>query len=135
MDVYIVVAAICIVLLLTRGRLWSICSFRCLVAAFQWIERIAVPSIVEWFAPIAESLDCEVVNSVSHHSQLYAVTPLVDLPQKKVPVVTVLISWSDRATQQVLIEVRSDEPMLRSNTCCEQLAQALKRALQGDEDS
>lgn len=105
------------------------------MAAFQWIERIAAPSIVEWFAPIAEALGLEVVDSVSHHSQLYAVMPLVDLSQKKAPVVTVLISWSDRATQQVLIEVRSDEPMLRSNTCCEQLAQALKRVLQGVEAS
>lgn len=101
------------------------------MASFQWIERLAAPSMVDWFEPIAQSLGLEVVNSVSSDSQLYAVTPLAALSQKKSPMVTVLISWSDRTTQQVLIEVRSDEPMLRTNTRCEQLAQALKRVVQG----
>jgi len=43
--------------------------------------------------------------------------------------VTVLATWSEKSNHEIQIEVRSDEPLLRSGTRCETLAAALKHAL------
>lgn len=103
------------------------------MAAFRWMTALPDPdaSLASWFAPIAQSLGLEVLAAVSSHAQLYAVAPLADLSQKTSPVVTVLISWADAGSRQVLIEVRSDESMLRSYTRCELIAQRLKRVVSG----
>ena len=42
---------------------------------------------------------------------------------------SVLVTWCNRGTHEVQIEVRSDEPMLRSGTGCEQIAQQLRTML------
>jgi len=101
------------------------------VAVFQWFEKLHQSSIAEAFCPLVEALGLDTVSAVSSDVQLYAATPLAHVSRLQRPMVTVLVTWADRRAREVQIEVRSDEPMLRSGTHCEQVAQYLRQLLQG----
>lgn len=77
----------------------------------------------------------EVVSSVSSSAQVYAVTPAARRSYASSSMVSVLISWSDLRSQQALIEVRSDESMLRPNTRCKEVSESLKSLLHDAEAS
>ena len=100
------------------------------MAIVQWLERIEAPSLSETFAPLVQELQLEYLASVSSDSQLYATTPPAKVSRANSPRVSVLVMWTDRRGQEVQIEVRSDEPMLRPRTHCEHIAEKLRGLLQ-----
>ena len=67
-------------------------------------------------------------HEISNDHQLYACDrPSPDLkPEHQVKL---LVSWTSRTAQELQVEVRSHEPLLRSGTRCEQIAKALEHLL------
>lgn len=101
------------------------------VANFQWFEQLETSSLAEVFTPLLDPLGLDAVSAVTSDVQWYAVTPLAQVAALQRPRVSVLVTWSDRRAREVQIEVRSDEPMLRTGTSCEQVAEQLRQLLQG----
>ena len=99
------------------------------MALYQWIETIGSSSIPEHFSPLIAQLGLQMIDSVSNDLQIYALTPRSGQAFDEQPIVSVLVTWCNRGTHEVQIEVRSDEPMLRSGTGCEQIAQQLRTML------
>jgi len=102
----------------------------CGVAIFQWVEQLETSSLADVFTPLLDVLGLDAVAAVTSDVQWYAVTPLAQISSLQRPRVSVLVTWSDRRAREVQIEVRSDEPMLRSGTSCEQVAEQLRELLQ-----
>ena len=105
------------------------------MAVVQWIEKLDSASIADVFDPLIEALGLELVGLARRDLQLFAVTPLARAPLLRSARVSVLVIWSDRRAHEVHIEVRSDEPMIRAGTSCEQVAQQLRQLLRGPQEA
>jgi hypothetical protein len=73
-------------------------------------------------------LDLVISKEISNGYQLYA-SDRLGAELKPESQVKVLVSWASRNPQELQVEVRSHEPLLRSGTRCEHIAIALKRLL------
>lgn len=92
------------------------------MALYQWIETIGSSSIPEHFSPLIAQLGLQMIDSVSNDLQIYALTPRSGQAFDQQPIVSVLVTWCNRGTHEVQIEVRS-------GTGCEQIAQQLRTML------
>ena len=79
--------------------------------------------------PALESMGLVVDHEASSHLQLYA-TDRCNSPLAHSAHVSVISSWSDQSSGEVLIEVRSNEPLLRPQSRCQALALELRSKLQ-----
>lgn len=98
------------------------------MALFKWFSQIEGSCISSALQASVEELGLAIDPSLCHRGQLFASDPINALTRHHTRV-TVLATWSDKSSHEVQIEVRSDEPLLRSGTRCETLATALKQAL------
>ena len=99
------------------------------MAVFKWLTRISGENLIEAVQQDLESIGLVINHEVSSCCQLYAVDPATGRlqPGQRVQVIA---TWSDRPSGEILIEVRSDEPMLRPQSRCERLAKQLQASLE-----
>ena len=96
------------------------------MALFEWLTTLQSleqdSSLAEGVASLGLVVDAAACSRV----QLYASDP-VNAPLRHAARVSVLVAWTNQASREAKIEVRSAEPLLRSGTRCEITANALKR--------
>ena len=99
------------------------------VALFKWFLPISPNTDLHPLHLLIERLGFEVDQSISSQYQLYASDPATSKVEYSSRV-SILITRCNKDSCDLTIEVRSSEPMLRTNTRCEQKANALKEALE-----
>ena len=98
------------------------------MALFKWLICIEADSLREAIGSAIERAGLVINQAVSSEYALFASDPSeATLHHERR--VSLLASWSDRSAREVLIEVRSDEPLLRSGTRCELTAMTLQKYL------
>tara|TARA_B100000700_G_C15060806_1_gene865652 strand:+ start:4662 stop:4973 length:312 start_codon:yes stop_codon:yes gene_type:complete len=97
------------------------------MAFFQYISEIETDCLHSTFKEILEEAGLDVSNEFSNSVQVFAENGLGknNFSSK----VKVFITWSDKTQKCCSIEVRSDEPFLKKNTCCERLAAKLQHLI------
>ena len=93
------------------------------MAYFQYLSDVNGECLLSTFQGLLEAAGLKVSKEFSNSSQIYAEEKGLNSGYQSV--VKVLISWSDKHSKQCSIEVRSDEPFLKSGTRCENIATAL----------
>ena len=99
------------------------------LAVFKWLTRISGDDLVDAVQQDLERIGLVVQQEASSCYQLYAVdasTGPLQLDQR----VQVIATWSDRSSGEILVEVRSNESMLRPQSRCELVAKQLKASLE-----
>ena len=95
------------------------------MALFKWMAQIAGDSLLESLQAIASELAIEIDREFSTPQQVYGVYWDRRFGSAQ-EMVKVMATWVDRPRREILIEVRSDEPLLRARSQCELLARQLK---------
>jgi hypothetical protein len=98
------------------------------MAVFKWMSRYPSYNQHSELQNVIENLGLAINDEISNPSQLFATNPN-SARLKANTRITVLATWIDRNNHDLQVEVRSDEPMLRSGTRCEQIAKALQQSL------
>ncbi len=94
------------------------------MAYFQYLSEIESDCLFSSFQKTLEEIGLRVSDEFSSHAQIFAEESISNVNyQAKVKVI---ISWSNKTLRQCSIEVRSDEPYLKRDTCCERLANQLR---------
>ena len=91
---------------------------------FRYHSQIDTDCLTSSFKSLLEEAGLLVSEEFSTTSQLFAET--FDGKTLSNSKVKILISWADKSTRVCLVEVRGDEPHLRKDTFCEQVANQLR---------
>ena len=94
------------------------------MAYFRYLSEIDTDCLLTSFKNSLEDAGLTVLNEFSNHAQIFAEDNLNKINyQSKVKV---LISWTNKSIKECSVEIRSDEPYLKKDTCCENLAIQLR---------
>ncbi|KGG14858.1 MULTISPECIES: hypothetical protein [unclassified Prochlorococcus] len=97
------------------------------MAFFQYLSEVDGDCLFSSFTQALANVGLDVSNEFSTPAQIFAECKSVDDDYKSK--VNVLISWSDKSKRECSIEVRSDEPFLRRDTCCEKVHGQLREVI------
>lgn len=93
------------------------------MAFFQYLSEADNDCLHKSYNHLLEKIGLDISKEFSSHAQIFAeVRAQNSIPHAKVKV---LISWIDKSIRCCSIEIRSDEPFLKKNTCCERIAKDL----------
>ena len=95
------------------------------MAFHTWISAPQGDSLIDIFSNRLRELGLEICQEASGEKQIYAVESS-NIGVVKYSKVNVLVSWVCSSKSKCQIEVRSSEPMLKKETRCSILANALK---------
>ena len=98
-----------------------------LMAYFHYLSEVTNDCLLTSFQDLLEEAGLIVSEEFSNHSQVFAEEKPTG--NKYNSLVKVLISWSDKNNKQCSIEVRSDEPYLKSDTQCEKVKSTLHKLI------
>ncbi len=90
---------------------------------FRYQSQIDSDCLLTSYKRLLENAGLLVCEEFSSGTQIFAENQLNQIDTKTK--VKVLISWADKSSRVSLVEVRSDEPHLRKDTLCEQVANQL----------
>ncbi len=97
------------------------------MAYFSYLSEIDNDCLLSSLSDSLEQAGLSISKEFSSHAQLFAEESIEKVNyQSKVKV---LISWTNKTTRECSIEIRSDEPYLKKDTCCEKLALQLKNLI------
>ena len=96
--------------------------FLCM-AYFHYQSETDTDCLLTSFKSLLENAGLNVSGEFSNSAQVFAEF-CGDVVNFRT-IVKVLISWSDKTSRVCSIEIRSDEPLLTRNTCCEKVAKKL----------
>ena len=103
----------------------SFCEvFACVMAFFQYLAEVDGDCLLSSFTQVLENAGLHISHDFSSSAQIFAECKSAYVDYKSN--VKVLISWSDKSKRECSVEVRSDEPSLRKDTSCEQMAKKLR---------
>lgn len=95
------------------------------MALYRWIARTNSSDLAEWSERILAGTDMTIVQDLSSDQQVFAQDPHhcgIHHNQR----VKVIVSWNDRKHLEAQVEVRSEEPLLKSGTRCSIIADSIK---------
>ncbi len=92
------------------------------MALYTWRSASASDSLMDHLS----ELGMQICEEACTERQLYAVEASANGEYQYNNRVNVIVSWFGSAKEQCQVEVRSSEPMFKSNTRCEKVAKALR---------
>ncbi len=98
------------------------------MALYSWTSFSGSDSLFEAFSASLLEVGLEIMEDASNDQQLYAVEP-ANKSLNQSSRVNVIVFWACSDKSKYQIEVRSSEPMFKTNTRCENLAKELKNIL------
>ena len=92
------------------------------MALYQWHATTSQHCLLTLFADRLVELSFEVVSSVSHSDQVYAIgSPACQMNRCS------NVRWTDRRAGEFQIDLISDEPFLLQGSCCELVSVTLQK--------
>jgi len=99
------------------------------MALFHWLLRLPPDTdLASYVAPAIQEAGLVLDSELSNQVQVVAQDP-VDAGLHHDCRVLLMINWTNRANGELVVEVRSAEPMLKRETRCAQIAAALQALL------
>lgn len=96
------------------------------MALYQWHAATSQNCLLTLFADRLVELSFEVVPSVSHSDQVYAIgSPACQM--NRCSNVRLVAAWTDRHAGEFQIDLISDEPFLLQGSCCELVSVTLQK--------
>ena len=95
------------------------------MALYTWLSSPSSYSLSEFFSSALSGLGLKVCEEASSEYQLYAIEAPVKGDLQYSNRVNVIVTWLGPSRKQCQVEVRSSEPMFKSYTRCQKVAQAL----------
>ena len=96
------------------------------MALYSWLSNPSCDSLLDCFTPVLSDLGLHVCKEACTEKQLYAVEAPIKGGLQCSDRVDVIVTWSGSSKKQCQVEVRSSEPMFKSDTRCQKVAHALR---------
>ena len=96
------------------------------MALYSWFSKPSSNSLSDYFSPALADLGLQVCQEACTEQQLYAVEVPVKGDLQYSNRVNVIVTRSGPSKNKFQVEVRSSEPMFKSDTRCQKVAQALR---------